>query len=57
MSKHLPVIFRSHVSELTKCIAEDANARLVEACLQALAAVSRAMPDVAPTDKSVTIPF
>ncbi|KLO11387.1 ARM repeat-containing protein [Schizopora paradoxa] len=51
MSKHLPTIFKSHVSELIKCIAEDANARLVEACLQALAAVSRAINGVAPTDK------
>ncbi len=51
LSKHLPSVFKSHVSELTKYIAEDANSRLVEACLQALAAVSRAIREVAPSDK------
>ncbi|KAH7910374.1 armadillo-type protein [Hygrophoropsis aurantiaca] len=41
MSKHCPALYKPHVGELTKAIADDKNARLVEVGLQALAAVVR----------------
>lgn len=47
------MIFKPHVSELGKCISDDNDPRLVDACLQGLAAVSRAEPEVAPNDKYV----
>ncbi|KAI0305166.1 hypothetical protein B0F90DRAFT_1808987 [Multifurca ochricompacta] len=41
ISKHCPVMYKAHVGELTKAIANEKNQRLVEVCLQALAALAK----------------
>lgn len=51
ISKHCPSLYRPHTSELTKAIADDKNARLVEAGMQALAAVSQSDEALAVNDK------
>ncbi|KAL5521605.1 PDS5 [Sanghuangporus sanghuang] len=51
ISKCQPVLFRPHVSELVKATAEDKSERVVHLCLQALAAISRSEPALAPSDK------
>ena len=51
VSKHLPALYKSHVGELTKAIADERNPKLVELSLQALAAVVQWDPKLAPTDK------
>ncbi|CCM05112.1 uncharacterized protein FIBRA_07319 [Fibroporia radiculosa] len=51
ISKHCPAIYQSHVGELAKAIADDKNARLVEVCLQALAAVASWDNKLAPNDR------
>jgi sister-chromatid-cohesion protein PDS5 len=53
VSKHSPAIYKPHVGELAKAIADEKNTRLVEVCLQALAAVVRWDDKLAPSDKSV----
>lgn len=53
MSKHCPSVYRPHVGELIKAIADEKNPRLVEVCLQALAAVCKHEPSSTPTDKYV----
>ncbi|KZT68344.1 hypothetical protein DAEQUDRAFT_812146 [Daedalea quercina L-15889] len=50
-AKHGPAIFKAHVGELSKAIADEKNTRLVEACLQALAAVSHFDNKLTPSDK------
>ncbi|KIK94536.1 hypothetical protein PAXRUDRAFT_827895 [Paxillus rubicundulus Ve08.2h10] len=42
ISKHCPILYKAHVSELTKAIADEKNMVLVEVGMQALAAVVRA---------------
>ncbi|THH15253.1 hypothetical protein EW146_g5196 [Bondarzewia mesenterica] len=54
VSKHCPALYKPHVTELTKAIADDKNPRLVEVCLQALAAVGKWDEKLAPTDKRTT---
>ncbi|KAJ7135989.1 cohesin-associated protein Pds5 [Mycena epipterygia] len=51
VSKHLPALYKSHVAELVKGVADEKQAQLVEVSLQALAAVVRWDEKVAPTDK------
>ncbi|KAG6901443.1 hypothetical protein C0995_011956 [Termitomyces sp. Mi166 len=50
VSKHSPALYKSHIGELTKAIADEKNASAVEACLHALAGVLRWDPKLAPTD-------
>ncbi|KAH9849574.1 armadillo-type protein [Lenzites betulinus] len=51
VSKHCPTLYKAHVGEFTKAIADERNARLVEACLHALAAAAAADAKLAPSDK------
>ncbi|KAH0581979.1 hypothetical protein H2248_011642 [Termitomyces sp. 'cryptogamus'] len=51
VSKHSPALYKSHISELTKAIADEKNVSVVEACLHALSGVLRWDPKLAPTDK------
>lgn len=51
-SKHCPALYKAHVGELTKAIADEKNPRLVEVCLQALSAVVRWDGKLASSDKS-----
>ncbi|KAF8271886.1 armadillo-type protein [Lactarius quietus] len=51
ISKHCPVIYRAHLGELTKAIADERNPRLVGVCLQALAALARWDKSFVPSDK------
>ncbi|KAF8869879.1 armadillo-type protein, partial [Infundibulicybe gibba] len=50
-SKHVPALFKAHIGELAKAIADEKNALLVEVCLQALAGVVKWDGALAPTDK------
>ena len=54
VSKHCPALYKPHIGELTKAIADEKNSRLVEVCLQALAAVARWDAKLMPSDKYVT---
>ena len=51
VSKHQPALYKHHVGELTKAIANEQNAVLVETSLHALSAVSRWDAKLAPNDK------
>lgn len=51
ISKHCPALYKPHIGELSKAIAEEKNPRLVEVCLQALAASVRWDEKLAPTDR------
>ncbi|KAF9818035.1 hypothetical protein IEO21_02996 [Rhodonia placenta] len=51
ISKHCPQLLQSHVPELAKAIADERNARLVEVCLQSLAAVANWDRKLVPSDK------
>ncbi|KAI0938430.1 hypothetical protein AcW1_001836 [Taiwanofungus camphoratus] len=51
ISKHFPTILQSHIGELSKAISDEKNTRLVEVCLQALAAVASWDNKLAPSDK------
>ncbi|KAF7350447.1 Sister chromatid cohesion protein pds5 [Mycena venus] len=51
VSKHQPGLYKSHIGELVKGVADEKHPRLVEVALQALAAVVRWDGKVAPTDK------
>ncbi|KAJ6631101.1 armadillo-type protein [Mycena sp. CBHHK59/15] len=51
VSKHLPALYKMHVGELVKGIADEKHTLLVEVSLQALAAVVRWDEKVMPTDK------
>lgn len=55
VSKHCPALFKPHVTELTKAIADDKSPRVVELCLQALAAVAEWDEKLTPTDKLVSL--
>lgn len=52
-AKHLPALYKSHIGELVKGVADEKHPLLVEAALQALAAVVRWDEKVVPTDKCV----
>ena len=41
VSKYCPIIYKAHVGELNKAIADEKNPRLVGVCLQALAALAK----------------
>lgn len=51
VSKHCPALYKPHVGELTKAIADEKNPSLVEVCLQALSAVVKWDDKLAPSDK------
>ncbi|EDR01919.1 uncharacterized protein LACBIDRAFT_254367 [Laccaria bicolor S238N-H82] len=51
VSKHSPSLYRSHISELTKAIADEKHETLVGVALQALAGVVKWDQTLAPTDK------
>jgi sister-chromatid-cohesion protein PDS5 len=51
MSKHCPALYKPHVGELAKAIADEKNPTLVEVSLQALAAVVKWDDKLAPHDK------
>jgi hypothetical protein len=53
ISKHCPAMHKSHISELTKGIANERRPTLVEVSLQALSAVVRWDDKLAPSDKLV----
>ena len=51
VSKHQPPLYKHHVGELSKAIANEANPVLVETSLQALAVVAKWDEKLAPNDK------
>ncbi len=51
ISKHCPAMLQPHVKEFMKAVADEENPRLVEVCLQALAAVSKWDSSLTPVDK------
>jgi sister chromatid cohesion protein PDS5 len=51
VSKHCPALYKSHVGELTKAIADEKNPTLVEVCLQAFSALVKWDDKLAPNDK------
>lgn len=53
ISKHCPAMYKAHIGEFSKAIADERNARLVEVCLHALAAAAIVDPKLAPSDKCV----
>lgn len=55
ISKHCPTMYKAHIGEFSKAIADERNARLVEVCLHALAAAATADAKLAPSDKCVEI--
>ena len=50
-SKYCPAIFRSHVPELVKSVADEKHSQLVEVSLHALSTLLQWDPSLAPTDK------
>ena len=55
ISKYCPAMFRSHVPELVKSVADEKHNRLVEVSLHALSALLQWDPSLTPTDKWVFI--
>lgn len=55
ISKHCPSLYKPHVSELTKAIADERNVILVEVGMHALAAVAKADESQAALDKYVSL--
>ncbi|KAJ7755342.1 armadillo-type protein [Mycena maculata] len=51
VSKHIAALYKSHIGELVKGVADEKHGLLVEVSLQALAAVVRWDEKLAPTDK------
>ncbi|TBU45152.1 armadillo-type protein [Dichomitus squalens] len=51
VSKHCPALYKAHIGEISKAIADERNTRLVEVCLHALAATAMWDPKSAPSDK------
>lgn len=51
ISKYCPAMFRPHVPELVKSIADERHNQLVEVSLHALSALLQRDPSVAPTEK------
>jgi len=56
-SKHCPILYKPHVSELTKAIADERNVVLVEVAMHALAAVAKADESQVALDKYVSLPY
>lgn len=56
ISKHNAAMYKLHVAELTKAVADEKNRDLVEVSLQALSAVSLWDDNLAPGDKYVVDP-
>jgi sister chromatid cohesion protein PDS5 len=56
VSKHSPALYQSHMSELTKALADEKTSTLVEVSIQALANVIRWDPKLAMIDKFVPFP-
>ncbi|PFH47385.1 hypothetical protein AMATHDRAFT_152196 [Amanita thiersii Skay4041] len=54
ISKHSPALYKSHISELTKGLADEKNQAAVEVSLQALAAVAQWDPELSPSDSRTT---
>ena len=55
ISKYCPAMFRSHVPELVKSVADEKHNQLVEVSLHALSAVLQWDPSLTPTDKCVYV--
>jgi sister-chromatid-cohesion protein PDS5 len=53
ISKHCPLLYKAHVGELHKAIADEENIVLAEVCLQALSALVRSDPKLGVWDKFV----
>ncbi|OSD08806.1 hypothetical protein PYCCODRAFT_1380708 [Trametes coccinea BRFM310] len=51
VSKHCPALYKAHIGEFSKAIADEKNARLVEVCLHALASAAAWDAKLAPADK------
>lgn len=51
ISKYCPVMFRAHIPELVKSVADEKHNQLVEESLHALSALSQRDPSITPTDK------
>lgn len=51
LAKQCPAVFKTHVAEFSRALAEESNVPLVEVSLQALAAVARWDNTCAPNDK------
>ena len=51
IAKYSPAMFRSHVPELVKSVADEKHDRLVEVSLHALSALLQWDPSLTPTDK------
>ncbi|TFK86665.1 hypothetical protein K466DRAFT_492369 [Polyporus arcularius HHB13444] len=51
ISKHCPAMYKAHIGEFSKAIADERNARLVEVCLHAMAAAAMSDAKLAPSDK------
>ena len=56
ISKHRPILYKPHVSELTKAIADEKNVILVEVGTHALATLAKADESQAALDKYVFLP-
>ena len=57
ISKHNPAMYKLHVAELSKAIADERNPSLVEVSLQAFAAVAQWDDKLAPNDKWVSFMY
>jgi sister chromatid cohesion protein PDS5 len=55
VSKHYAALYKSHIGELTKAIADERNVTLVEVGLNALASVLKWDGKLAPTDRSAIV--
>lgn len=51
IAKQCPAIFKVHVAEFSRALAEESNTNLIEVSLRALASVSRWDPSCAPNDQ------
>jgi hypothetical protein len=57
VSKYCPIIYKAHVGELNKAIADEKNPRLVGICLQALAALAKLDDGLVFADKYDLVSF
>lgn len=53
ISRHYPALYKQHVGELSKAIADEKNVQLVEVSLQAYSVVAGWDEKLAPNDKCV----
>lgn len=53
ISRQCPSLYKPHITELVKAIADEKNSRLVEVALQALSSLIQWDKSLIPTDKSV----